>query len=401
MPGPSTHEHGPPWGRGPWALADLDARERRPARALRLWIPVVLSALVQLAGVAALLRFGHLPPSIAAVTVALALVGPAALIGARRFPGPVVAVTAAATVASVLFGALGGPIPLAFAFALAGAVVRGARIWAWASLAGAWLVVLVLSVVLDQLAWPPPRVIGTALGLVVAIGIGELIASRRQRMAAFRAAAARRRQSAAEEERMRIARELHDVLAHSLSQINVQAGVGLHLSETQPDKAVQALASIKQASKTALDDVRAVLGVLREDGEAPRAPQPDAARIAELVASTEVPGAQIVLDDRLTGELPAPVGAAVYRIVQEALTNVARHGVEVTRVDVRLLPEPGGIRVEVRDDGRDASVEPGRGLTGMRERVEQLGGRFEIVQDDGLTVSASLPIDASTGGQHP
>ena len=194
---------------------------------------------------------------------------------------------------------------------------------------------------------------------------------------------------------MRIARELHDVLAHSLSQINVQAGVGLHLADTQPEKAAEALAAIKRASKEALDDVRAVLGVLREDGEAPRAPQPGTARIADLVAATGVPGAEVVLDDRLEDEPPAPVGAAAYRIVQEGLTNVARHGEGVTRVDVVLAPEPGGIRVEVRDDGRAASVVPGRGLAGMRERAEQLGGTFEVVQDDGFAVRAHLP----TGGE--
>ncbi len=405
MPGPRTHDdgarwaarRGETWGAGPWAVVDPYTGGPGPSRALRLWVPVVLSALVQLGGVVAMLRVGPHPPFFTALTVALALAGPAALIGARRFPGPVVVVNALIAVSTMAFGVYGGPIPLAFVFALAGAVVRGARIWAWASLAGAWLVVLLASLVLEQLSWPPPRVIGTVLGLVVAIGFGELLVARRQRMAAFRAAAARRRQSAAEEERMRIARELHDVLAHSLSQINVQAGVGLHLAESRPEKAVEALASIKQASKTALDDVRAVLGVLRDGAEAPRAPQPDAARIADLVASTGVPGATIALDDGLTGELPAPVGAAAYRIVQEALTNVARHGQGVTRVDVRLAHEPGGILVEVRDDGDAASVEPGRGVTGMRERVEQLGGAFELVQDGGVTVRAHLP----TGGEQP
>ncbi len=395
MPGPHTHRDGPPWGGGPWAFGGADARDRARSRALRLWVPVTLSAVIQLAGALALLRFEPHQPGVAALTIGLALAGPAALIGARRFPGPVAAVTGALTVASMLWGAAGGPIPLAFALALGSAAVRGARIWAWASLAGVWLVVLVATLVGGDVPWPPPRVIGTALGLVVAIGLGELIAARRQRIAAFRAAAARRRQSAAEEERMRIARELHDVLAHSLSQINVQAGVGLHLADTRPEKAVEALASIKEASKTALDDVRAVLGVLRDDGEAPRAPQPDAARIADLVAVTEVPGAEVVLDDRLPGDIPSPVGTAAYRIVQEALTNVARHGVGVTRVTVRLTPEAGGIGIEVSDDGREAAIVPGRGLTGMRERVEQLGGRFETVEDGGVTLRAHLP----TGGR--
>jgi signal transduction histidine kinase len=276
--------------------------------------------------------------------------------------------------------------------------VRGARLWAWISLGGALavaLIVLALGVAVD---WPPPRVVGTTFGLVIAMGLGELVRTRRERISDFRAAAARRRQSAAEEERIRIARELHDVLAHSLSQINVQAGVGLHLADTQPEKATEALAAIKHVSKTALDDVRAVLGVLREGAaDAPLAPQPTVTEVAALVASTRIPGADIELDDRLLdglhGEVPAAVGAATYRIVQEALTNVARHGAGVTRVVVRLARTANGIRVEVRDDGRTAPFEPGRGLLGMRERVELLGGTFETAHEGGFLVAAVMPTE--------
>jgi signal transduction histidine kinase len=373
-------------------VSDPDARPR-PSRALRLWIPVVVSALVQLPGAFWIVRFAQADAATAILTIALAAVGPLALIAARRFPGPVAAVAAAAALAELLFGASGGPVPIALAFALAAAVVRGARLWAWLSLAGAWAVALLVLALGVPVDWPPPRVVGTTFGLVIAIGLGELIRSRRDRMSAFRAAAARRRQTAAEEERMRIARELHDVLAHSLSQINVQAGVGLHLADTQPEKATEALAAIKQVSKTALDDVRAVLGVLREDGgQAPRTPQPTIAEIAGLVAATRIPGAEIRLDEQLGDEAAsAPASAAAYRIVQEALTNVARHGTGVTRVTVRLAREAGGIRIEVHDDGRVASFTPGRGLLGMRERVEQLGGVFETAHDGGFLVRATLP----------
>src|SRR5690606_14865195 len=94
--------------------------------------------------------------------------------------------------------------------------------------------------------------------------------------------------------------------------------------------------------------------------------------------------------------VPAPVGAAAYRIVQEALTNVARHGVDVTRVEVRLERAADGIRVQVRDDGRASAVEPGRGLLGMRERVEQLGGMFTTAVDGGFVVTAELPTGRGT-----
>ncbi|GMA92342.1 hypothetical protein GCM10025869_28710 [Homoserinibacter gongjuensis] len=93
--------------------------------------------------------------------------------------------------------------------------------------------------------------------------------------------------------------------------------------------------------------------------------------------------------------MPAPVSAAAYRIVQESLTNVARHGVGVTRVEVRVTRAPDGIRVEVRDDGRVAPFEPGRGLLGMRERVEQLGGVFQTATEGGFLVTAELPIERS------
>lgn len=394
MPGPYTHDDGPPWGGGPWAFASGEPGRRGPSPAARLWVPVLLSALAALLGAAAILRLGHHPPLVVALTVVLPLASALALVGARRYPGPTVVVVAALSIGSMLFGASGGPLPVALAFALAGAVIRGARIWAWATLAAAWVGVFLVSVVSDTVPWPPQRVIGTTLALMVALGVGEFVASRRERLAAFRAAAARRRQTAAEEERMRIARELHDVLAHSLSQINVQAGVGLHLADTQPEKAVEALASIKQASKTALDDVRSVLGVLRAEGDAPRAPQPGVDGIRELVATTGVPGAEVALTSEVTSaEVPAPVGAAAYRIVQEALTNVARHGVGVSRVDVTLTREAAALRIEVRDDGEVGTFTPGRGLMGMRERVEQLGGHFEVAGDHGFTVRALLPID--------
>jgi len=362
----------------------------------------VVSALVQLVGAVWMNHAAHAPRAVAALTIVLAAVGPVALIAARRFPGPVVAVAGAAAAAELLVGTVGGPLPLAFAFALAGAVVRGARLWAWASLVGALAVAFIAGAFTSAEGWSPPRVIGTTFAMLLAIGIGELIRSRRERAGVYRAEMERRRRSAAEEERLRIARELHDVLAHSLSQINVQAGVGLHLAERRPEQAVEALAAIKQASRTALDDVRAVLGVLRAgDGDAPRSPQPDIPGIADLVRTTGIPGAAVSLDlDGLDGRtVPAPVGAAAYRIVQEALTNVARHGSGVTRVDVRLAAGGGRLRIDIRDDGRPGPFTPGRGLTGMRERVEQLGGDFETTADGGFAIRARLPLPTASRGE--
>ena len=219
------------------------------------------------------------------------------------------------------------------------AIVRGARLWAWIS----------VGVVLDRgshdraTARPeqstPFRIVGTTLGLLLAFGIGEGIRTRRDRIAEYRRRATQRRQTAEQAERVRIARELHDVIAHSLSQINVQAGVGLHLMDTQPEQARVALANIKETSKTSLDEVRSVLGMLRaDDGDSVEpllVPQPDLDRLRILATGT---GAlTVAIDDRLDhAAIPQAVQSAVFRIVQESITNTVRHAEGATRVDVVL-----------------------------------------------------------------
>lgn len=361
---------------------------------MRLWVPVAVSALVQLPAAAWAARLAQADAASAALTIALAAVGPLALLAARRMPGPVVAVTGTSALVLFLAGVGGGPPPMAFAFALAAGVIRGARVWSWTVLAAVWSAALVLAMLLTASPWHPPRVVATTLGLLAAVGLAEVVRGRRERIREHREELARRRLTAAEEERLRIARELHDVLAHSLSQINVQAGVGLHLAETRPEKAAAALASIKTVSKTALDDVRAVLGVMRAEGErVPRAPQASVADIRALAETTELPGVALDVVDELDGrEIVAPVGAAAYRIVQEALTNIARHGVGVTHVRVRLSDAGGCLIVEVRDDGEPIAMTPGGGLLGMRERTELLGGSFHTASgDDGVVVRAEIP----------
>jgi signal transduction histidine kinase len=296
--------------------------------------------------------------------------------------------------------ALGGGPPFAavpLAFAVVSAVVRGARTWAWGTVVGlavlgpltAWLVTgSTLSII---------RPLITALILSLLVGVGEALRNRRERYREVSRQVAARRVSAAEAERVRIARELHDVLAHSLSQISVQAGVGLHLFDTQPDKAKEALAAIKTTSGQALEEVRGVLGFLRTEGEqAARSPEPDLARIPILVANYTRAGLDVAYDNALTST-PAPaVQLALYRIVQESLTNVGRHA-QATTVRIRLTEEGRDYLLTVTDDGRgiaDAAAHEGSGLLGMRERAELLGGRFEAsnLPDGGFSVSARIPI---------
>ena len=195
----------------------------------------------------------------------------------------------------------------------------------------------------------------------------------------------------AEEERLRIAREVHDVVAHSLAMINVQAGVGAHVADRRPEEAKQALLAIKEASRAALVDLRATLGVLRSGED--RAPAPSLARIEELLSSARGAGLSVEVSGD-PGELPAPVDSTAYRIVQEALTNTVRHAVDAKNVAVRFERDDGSLTVEVQDDGRPVQAEPGNGVRGMRERALALGGSLwaDSRDDGGFVVRAELPI---------
>jgi signal transduction histidine kinase len=384
---------------------------------VRLWLPVIVSFFVQVPAVLFQRGGGAGPPWREAVAtssdlghvlaqLALALVGPIALIGARRFPGPVVAVVAvAAGVDLLLSGNADGPPYISFAFAIGSAIVRGARVWAWVSIAVTWIGTIGLSSLVG-IEWQPWRVAGITVGILLVVGAAEGLRTRSERVAEYRRTVATRRQTEVQAERVRIARELHDVLAHSLSQINVQASVGLHLMEKQPDKAAEALASIKETSKTALDEVRSVLGVLRADqgGEpgAPLVPEPDLSRLAGLAASVTAQGVEVTLDDRL-GEVPQATQLAIYRIVQESLTNVVRHA-HASHARVELEESGGSYRVTVSDDGGGPAASPvadvagrrpggGRGLLGMHERAELLGGTLDAgpMPGGGFRVRAAIP----------
>jgi signal transduction histidine kinase len=199
---------------------------------------------------------------------------------------------------------------------------------------------------------------------------------------------ARRR---ATEERLRIAREVHDVLGHHLSLINVQASAALHRPD--PERSEQALTAIKQASKETLRELRATLGVLRQDGEAPTAPAPGLAQVDDLVAAAQAAGLTVRTELAEPRGLPAEVDLAAYRIVQEALTNVARHAAASGAV-VRVRPDEGDLLVEIEDDGTAVPGEPGNGIRGMAERARALGGSLDtgLRPDGGFRVCARLPV---------
>ena len=384
-------------GRPRWdARWDGRADRFRPPPGVVLGVPVVISLLVQVPaaiGIAVWLQLGW---AAGALQVALALIGPLALLGSRRFPGPTVAIVAAAALADLVIGPDVGPPYVALAFAIVLAVARGAVLWAVVSVVVAWVAAIVLGALIG-LDWHPFRIALTTLLLAACFGIGAFVRTRRQRAAAFRAEADRRRQTAEQRERVRIARELHDVIGHALSQINVQASVGLHLMDRDPEQARTALASVKETSKTALEEVRSVLGVIRSDGEAPLAPQAELAELPRLVAGVRSPGFDAELVDRLDGALPGRASQfAAYRIAQEALTNVVRHA-GATRAVVAIERLGDELLLTVDDDGSgvDDSVE-GSGILGMRERAALLGGSVELGRSPrgGTRVTARLPWGA-------
>ena len=198
------------------------------------------------------------------------------------------------------------------------------------------------------------------------------------------------------EERTRIARELHDIVAHAVTSMVVQAGAA---EQADGDRAFVdgALASIRRTGSDALTEMRRLVTMLREDDDAPLAPQPRLAALPSLVEASAVHGLRTRME--VAGEareLPAGLDLTVYRIVQEALTNVRRHA-GASECVVRLHYEPDEIRLEVVDDGEGGPADPvsvGHGLTGMRERVGLYGGRLEAGPEPerGFAVRAALPV---------
>jgi signal transduction histidine kinase len=208
------------------------------------------------------------------------------------------------------------------------------------------------------------------------------------------------------EERLRIAQELHDVVAHSMSVIAVQAGVGAHVLDSDPTEARRALESIATTSRSTLNEMRRLLGVLRnEDGsKAEHAPAPRLDDLPALVARVEASGVPVDLTvDKAPCELPTGVSLSAYRIVQEALTNVLRHA-GPARASVAVRYEPGTIAIEVTDDGRGLAASPaatngsGHGIAGMQERVAVYGGSLHTGPraGGGFVVRARIPFEETS-----
>ncbi|ALO06709.1 two component system sensor kinase [Streptomyces venezuelae] len=399
-------------GRAPWGPWGWWAGERDTGGGLP-WRSTLVIAVFVMAGTGFAARNQPDRETLDALGRALLLLGAAALVLRHRWPVPVVFGVATVTLAYLAAGYPYGPVFVLIAVACFAAVVQGHRTAAGFALGLLWAGHLLLSHWLYR--WLPPAGDGPApwgqelpagAFAVAVLAASELVRVRREQWAqqrAERAAAERRR---ADEERLRIARELHDVLAHSISVINVQAGVGLALLDADPEQARTALTTIKAASKEALGEVRQVLDTLRTPGDAPRAPAPGLARLPELVEQAAAAGLTVTVTTSgppvaagkagKAAALPPGADLAAFRIVQEALTNVVRHsGSRTARVEIAHGPARLDLRVD--DDGPATGTEAGgsgNGLAGMRERAAALGGTIDagVRPDGGFRVHAVLPL---------
>lgn len=345
----------------------------------------------------------------------LLTVGALSLLARRRHPVAVLIATALCTLAYHLHGYAQGPFFVAQVTSMISAVALGRRTAAWsvgfasvaAFLALGWLPQGSLI-----RAHRPSLTIAVALAVYVfaVLAAGELVRFRAERAAEARRIRAERERRMAGEERLRIARELHDVLAHNISMINVQAGVALHLMEEQPEhgwesQAHIALTAIKAASKEALTEMRSVIGVLRQQGErAPTTPTAGLDRLDALVQQARTAGLRVEVERAgKPYDLPAGADLAVFRIIQESLTNAARHArpgaAGYLTVRIRLSFEAGTVAVRIDDDGvggQFGGEDGGSGIPGMRERAVALDGEFTAGPrpGGGFRVEARLPAAA-------
>ncbi|HEV8652017.1 MAG TPA: sensor histidine kinase [Actinomycetes bacterium] len=333
------------------------------------------------------------------------------LLARRRWP---LGVLLASTAALFLYYSLDYPgVSPAFPLAVALYTAAVAGYFRWGLLVTAFFMTAGVFVTGVREGTPPAEVFAGFLPqaslLVTLLLLGEAVRSRqawlaevRERLA--RAEVEREREAArrVEQERLRIARELHDVMAHTISVITVQAGVAADVLADAPDEARQALGTIRAASREAMAELRATVGVLRGgDGQsAPLAPTPGLSQLDGLLEAARRGGLRV--ETVVAGDprpLPPAVDLTAYRILQESLTNVARHA-QATTARVAVRYQPDSVVIEVCDDGRGAAgapaaVQRGHGLAGMAERAAAVGGRLEVGPRPagGFRVWSSLPAE--------
>ncbi len=347
--------------------------------------------------------------------------GALALVLRRRAPWTVLAVTCAASVTELLTGDPRAPVVMSAVVALFTVAATTDRSTTWR----VGLVTMTGLTGVAMLSGPLPWYAQENLGIFawsgMAAAAGDAVRSRRAFVDAIRERAERAERTREEEarrrvaeERLRIARDLHDVVAHHIALVNVQAGVAAHVMDKRPDQAKEALSHVRDASRSALNELRATVGLLRQSGdpEAPTEPAPGLHRLDELVETFRNAGLPVEVALGQVGlDLPAAVDLAAFRIIQEALTNVRKHAGRGAKAEVSVVRVGPNVEVTVLDDGpgpgragdgegqRDPDAGPGadgggHGLLGMRERVTALGGSCSAGPryGGGFRVHAILPV---------
>ncbi|GGX11237.1 two-component sensor histidine kinase [Streptomyces chryseus] len=360
--------------------------------------------------------FGTRTPG--AGSIALMALGAAALVLRRRRPLAVLAFTCLVTLAELVAGDPPAPVAMSAVIALYTVASRTDRPTTWrvglltmTGLTGA-------AMCFGSGPWYSQENLGIFAWTGIGATAGDAVRSRRAFVDAIRERAERAERTREEEarrrvaeERLRIARDLHDVVAHHIALVNVQAGVAAHVMDKRPDQAKEALGHVREASRSALNELRATVGLLRQSGdpEAPTEPAPGLGVLDQLLDTFRNAGlpVEVARPDKAVAEpLPAAVDLAAYRIIQEALTNVQKHAGEHAKAEVSVVRVGSSAEITVIDNGGGTKATAdgpeaggGHGLTGMRERVTALGGTLTAGPryGGGFRVHAILPFQVRTG----
>ncbi|MEU0197548.1 MULTISPECIES: histidine kinase [unclassified Streptomyces] len=395
------------------------ARARCQAKAHPLAVDAALAAAVLVCMVAASFVEPRHPHSVSwslrtpdSLSLLLMALGAAALAFRRRAPMAVLALTGTLSVVESVTGDPRAPVAMSAVIALYTVASTTDRPTTWRVGLLTMTVLTGAAMSAGPLPWYAQENLAIFAWTGIGASAGDAVRSRRAFVQAIRERAERAERTREEEarrrvaeERLRIARDLHDVVAHHIALVNVQAGVAAHVMDKRPDQAKEALAHVREASRSALNELRATVGLLRQSGdpEAPTEPAPGLDRLDELAGTFRSAGLHIEVARADQGTtLPAAVDLAAYRIIQEALTNVQKHAGPQAKAEVSVVRVGPNIEITVLDDGSGEDADPGsgggHGLLGMRERVTALRGTLTTGPryGGGFRVHAILPVKNRT-----
>ncbi|MFI7399820.1 sensor histidine kinase [Streptomyces sp. NPDC049541] len=346
------------------------------------------------------------------LALVLMVLGAVALVFRRRAPRTVLALTGTVSLVECIVGDPRAPVAMSAVIALFTVAASTDRPTTWRLGLLTMTVLTGAAMLFGPLPWYAQENLAIFAWTGIGATAGDAVRSRRAVVQAIRERAERAERTREEEarrrvaeERLRIARDLHDVVAHHIALVNVQAGVAAHIMDKRPDQAKEALAHVREASRSALNELRATVGLLRQSGdpEAPTEPAPGLDRLDELVGTFRSAGLHVEVARADNGTtLPAAVGLAAYRVIQEALTNVQKHAGTEAKAEVSVVRVGPNVEITVLDNGSGEDDAPdsggGHGLLGMRERVTALRGTLTTGPryGGGFRVHAILPVKTRT-----